>query len=313
MQSIACDLALRALPALAVTGATLAIGAQPAVADVALRASVSPASVRFPAQIDYTLTMVNNGDMQERFSVALVSPTYHASAPRDAIAESSSIREIGSPMLDGPGSILGGYTHVAGLLANCSLAGAGGHGYGLDGVSFDVGLPARSTSTLRATYEAGLPFWPDLDLRLRFVLRPRLTTGWRGTLTRSREVVAPQPAITGPVAAHITFRTQPASGLLSDGAHPPVARGQSILITGRMDPAVRGARVELRYARIGSRSTVIERGRAARLRTDARGRFRGRWTPPHAGSYELWARYESRRPDVLTDDTCPRLLRVSDR
>jgi hypothetical protein len=257
--------------------------------------------------------MVNGGDAEERFAVALVSPTYHPARVGDAIAESNAIRQLGEPAIEGGARVLGGYTHVAGLLPACSAAGAGGHGYGLDGVSFDVGLPARSTSTVRTTYEAGLPFWPDLDLRLRFVLRRQLTTGKMGTLSRGQKVLAPQPAITGPVAVHTTFKTTPASSLSSFIGRPPIARGRAIAIAGRTNPPIPGQRVELRWARIGTRSNVLERGRAARPRAGANGTFRARWTPPRTGSYELWARYRSQRRDLRSDDTCPRLLRVVSR
>jgi hypothetical protein len=254
--------------------------------------------------------MVNDGGAEERFSVALVSPTYHATRAADGITESNAIRQLGDPAIEGSARLLGDYVHVAGLLAACSASGAGGHGYGLEGVSFDVGLPARSTSTLRATYTAGLPFWPDLDLRLRFVLRPRLTTGKMGTLSREVKVLAPQPAITGRVAVHVTFRTEPASSLSSFGGRRPVTRGTAVSIAGRANPPIPGQRVELRWARIGSRSNVLDRGRAARPRVGSDGTFRARWTPPRIGSYELWARYSSQGPGLVSDDTCPRLLRV---
>ena len=141
-------------------------------------------------------------------------------------------------------------------------------------MSFDVGLPARSTSTLRAAYEAGLPFWQDLDLRLRFVLRTRLTTGKPGTLPADRKVLTPQPAITGPVAVHLTFATTPASGLASFAGRRPIALGTTISIAGRAVPAIAGERVELRWARIGS---PLERPGARSRRPPARGLERRRF------------------------------------
>jgi hypothetical protein len=303
----------RALPASALACVLLAVAVPAASGGVALRTSVAPATVSFPADIVYGLEMVNDGDVEERFSVALIAPTYHPSRPGDAVRESNAIRQLGTPVIEGPASVLGGYTHLAGMLPSCSVAGAGGHGYGLDDVSFDVGLPPRTTSTLRATYRAGLPFWPDLDLRLRFVLDTTLTTGKPGTLSAPRKILSPQPAITGPVAVHLTFVTTPASGLTSFDGRRPIALGKSIVISGRALPAVAGAPVQLRYARIGRRSNVLERGRAARLRVGSDGAFEGSWTPRRSGSYELWARYERGGPSILADDTCPRLLRVRSR
>ncbi len=287
-----------------------AAAAPAARAGVALRASVSPSTVSFPATLVYSLTMVNDGDAEERFSVALISPTYHPARAGEAIRESNAIRALGDPAVVGAGSVLGGFTRVAGLLPACSATGAGGHGYGIDGVSFDVGLPPRSTSTLNAAYEAGLPFWADLDLRMRFAIGRRLTTGRTGTLPADRRVLSPQPAISGRVAMHLTFTTTPATGLASFDGRRPIPVGKAITIVGRAVPAIAGERVELRYARVGGRSNVLARGRAARPRVAAGGTFRARWTPPRTGSYELWARYVSTRPDVLSDDTCPRLLRV---
>jgi hypothetical protein len=290
---------------------TLAIAAAaPAAAGVRLSTSVLPAQASSPAKIDYALTMVNDGDTEERFSVALVSPTYRPSRAGDALAESNSIRQLEEPVIEGGGQPLGGYTHVAGLIPACSVAGAGGHGYGLGGVSLDVGLPPRSTSTLRASYEAGLPFWPDLDLRLRFVLRARLTTGKPGTLARDVKVLTPQPTITGRVAVHMTLQTTPASSLTSFLGRRPIARGKAVAISGRTSPAIPGQRVELRWARIVRGSLVAERGSAGRPRVNSRGTFRARWTPPRRGSYELWARYTKQAAGLVSDDTCPRLLRV---
>jgi hypothetical protein len=287
----------------------LASGAQAASAAVVVRAGVSPATVSSPATVVYSLTMVNDGDVEERFSVALIAPTYRPGRPGEGIVESNAVRALGDPSIEGPGSILGGFTRVAGLLAACSATGAGGHGYGIDGTSFDVGLPPRSTSTLRAAYEAGLPFWRDLDLRMRFAIRSRLTTGKQGTLAHDRRILSPQPAITGPVAVHMTFATTPATGLMSFAGRRPIARGKAISIVGRTVPAIARERVELRYARIAG-SKVVQRGIAARVRVGSDGTFRGRWTPPRPGSYELWARYSSTRPSLVSDDTCPRLLRV---
>jgi hypothetical protein len=288
----------------------LVAAAQAAAAAVVVRAAVAPSTVSSPATLVYTLELVNDGDVAERFSVALVSPRFQPRRPGEAIAESNAIRALGDPSVEGAGSILGGFTRVAGLLPACSATGAGGHGYGIDGVSFDVGLPPRSTSTLRAAYEAGLPFWPDLDLRLRFVLGARLTTGKPGTLPGDRKVLSPQPAISGRVAVHLTFTTTPATGLASFDGRRPIARGKAISIAGRAVPAIAGERVELRWARVGSRSNVLARGRAARVRVGSDGTFRGRWTPPRPGTYELWARHASTRPELVSDDTCPRLLRV---
>jgi len=275
-----------------------------------VRASVAPEAVSAPATLVYSLTMVNDGDAEERFSVALVSPTYKPARPGEALPESNAIRALGTPAVEGPGSLLGGFTRVAGLLPACSSTGAGGHGYGLERVSFDVGLPPRSSSTLRTSYEAGQPLWADLDLRLRFLLRRQLTTGKQGTLTRDVKVLSPQPSITGRVAVHLTFATTPASGLASFGGRRPVALGKTIAIAGRAVPAIEGERVELRWARVGGHSNVLARGRAARPRVGPGGRFRARWTPPRTGSYELWARYTSTRRDLISDDTCPRLLRI---
>lgn len=287
----------------------LLAGGQPAAAALTLTTTVAPATVTSPAKIVYGLVMVNDGDAQERFSLALVAPTYHAPFGI-ALPESNAIDQIANAVIDGPATRLGGVTHVAGLLAPCSSVGAGGHGYGLEGVSFDVGVPPRSTSTLRATYEAGLPLWPDLDLRLRFVLGTRLTTGRAGTLRVARKVLSPQPAIAGRVAMHLTFRTSPASGLASFDGRPPIARGTPVVVAGRANPALPGERVELLWARVDGRSKVLARGSAGRPRIAAGGAFDARWTPPGPGSYELWARYRSRRPGVVSDDTCPRLVRV---
>jgi hypothetical protein len=302
-------LSRRPLRALLPAVVLLLAGAQPAAAGLALSTTVTPQTVRSPAKIAYGLKMVNDGDAQERFSVALVSPTYRAPFG-EALAESNAIRQLGNAVIDGPATLLGGFTHVAGLLPVCSSVGAGGHGYGLESVSFDVGVPPRSTSTLRATYEAGLALWPDLDLRLRFVLGARLTTGRPGTLAAARKVLSPQPAIAGRVAMHLTFSTSPASGLASFDGRRPIARGTPVAIAGRANPALPGERIELRWARVDGAGKVLRRGRAARPRIGAGGRFRARWTPPGPGSYELWARYDSHRRDVVSDDTCPRLLRV---
>jgi hypothetical protein len=295
----------------ALTGLVLALAPPSAAGDVAFRASVTPTAVSSPARLTYSLTMVNDGGTEERFSVALVSPTYHATPARTGASESGSVHRTGMPEIEGPARVLGGYVYVAGLLPSCSVAGVGDHGYGLDGMSFDVGLPARSTSVLRIAYEAGLPFWPDLDLRLRFLLGPQLTTGEAGTLATRRKVVTPQPAIIGNVAVHLTFSTSPATGVGGYDAHPPLELGKRLAIVGDTKPVIAGQRVELRYARVGTRANVLERGRVARPKVDARGRFRARWTPKRPGSYELWARYVSRQRGLLSDDTCPRLVRVT--
>jgi hypothetical protein len=93
-------------PALAVL--LLALGPQPAAGDVAFRASVTPTAVSSPAKLTYGLTMVNDGNAEERFSVALVSPTYHATPARAGAAESGSVHRTGMPEIEGPARVLGG-------------------------------------------------------------------------------------------------------------------------------------------------------------------------------------------------------------
>src|SRR5436190_16180427 len=139
----------------------LAIAAPASLGAVVLRTSVSPSTVSFPANLVYSLTMINDGDAQERFAIGLIAPTYRPARTGEAIVESNAIRALGDPAVTGAGSMVGGFTRVSGLLSQCSIAGAGGHGYGLSGVSLDVALPAHSKSTLTAAYEAGLPFWQD--------------------------------------------------------------------------------------------------------------------------------------------------------
>jgi hypothetical protein len=303
----------RWVPALA--GALALLGATATVAEgaAAFRASVAPAVVSAPARIEYALTMVNDGDGDERFSVFVVPPVYGLSRPTatDGFGEGASIRPVGLPRIEGPGTIAS--ERIASVTVpktRCSVSGAGGHGYQGRFRSFDVTLPSRTTSTLRATYATDLPLWRDLDLRLRFELGTELTTGARGTLPRARVLVSPQPAIAGRVAVHLTLRTTPLSGSRSFAAARPIARGRRVEVAGRADPPIPGERVQLRFARIGRSGRVAELGRAGRAGVDAKGAFRASWLPPRRGDYELWARYDSRLPDIVSDDTCPRLLRI---
>lgn len=306
----------RALAA-ALAGLGVALATQTAHGQTSFSASVTPDTVSSPAQLEYALTMVNSGDTDERYAVAVIAPHYRPARRGDGAAETQSIVALDYPTIDGPASFARHLSTTVAELPVCSIArDVRAHGYGINGLQFGVILPPRSASMLRARYRAGLPFWPDLDLRLRFRLKHLAQSG---VVDRTLVVASPQPAITGRVAVHITFRTTPKSARVAFEGSRPIALGRPIRIRGRTNPPIRGEHVELRYARITGPGTAdkrprdLPRGRAARLRVDAHGRFYGRWLPPGEGSYELWARYDSTRASLISDNTCPRLLRVRSR
>jgi hypothetical protein len=301
---------VRLLPA-ALIGLGLAVSPHPALGAVTFTSSVTPDSVKADRNLEYRLTMVNDGELSERFGVRLEPPSYHPKHAEDGIGEGESVVPLDLPTIEGPATVIDGlFSRSVADLASCSATGAGNHGDGFHTIGFAIDLPPHSTSTLHAPFRTSDPLWPDLDLRLRFAIGTTLLTGLPGTLTSPRTIISPQPQVAGPVGVHITFRTRPRSGRGGFGEIPSIPSGRRITIAGHTNPAIPGQRVDLRYARISTSGRITERGRAARPRVRAKGRFRAHWVPPHSGRYELWAVYKRQRAGLVSDDTCPRLLRV---
>ena len=221
----------KAAPAIAI-----ALLLQPSVASaqVAVRASMTPAVVSFPETraITYRLEILTR-EVAERLKIGLRLPVYpgRIGAPRASGSLASPITLEGTPTLDGPGGIV---DHSAGLLASIGGVPPSECARGYDrpvGASVTLAIPARTTTALvvRARTGRSAPF-VGTDYRLAFVV-PRS----RG---RSDVVRPPKPLLRGRMAVRLVVN-----------ARPTLARkGAQITISGSTAPPLRGRRVVLRFA-----------------------------------------------------------------
>lgn len=258
----------------------------------------------------YYLRM-RSGDAEERFSVRLIPPAF---ATRGGANEGQSVDGPRAIALQGPGA-LGQQAQDPRFIKACSTDDSAFHGYATGPASVDVLLPPQSTTTLAVRYATGRrPPWVDGDYRMTFTAQPTLVGAYDvaspfaggPTLARAVSLRTSGPVVGGRTGAHLLLSTTPA-GVRGDARSPrTVGRRMPIRITGRLLPARRGRTVILQSRRAGGRLRTV-----AKVRTDARGRFRAVWRLGASGTFELWARYPRQAGDLTPDRTsCPLRFRA---
>lgn len=238
------------------------------------------------------------GETPERFGLRIETPRY-GSKSRPEGSPIGPEREPGGLFLsDGPGSVR--LNAVATATPLCSSR-KRFHGYEPSTHFFRVDLPARSVTTLTVRYvTGGFAPWPDLSYAPSFVMSP----GNDGSPSPERSVKPRNPSLsTTRTGVRIRLKTTPRSSPTPEHPIRTIARGRAVIVSGRTEPPLRGARLALKYSGPGGRVMRT----LARVPVDAKGRFRfDGWRPRRRGGYEVWALYRRSVafPEVLSDYSC---------
>lgn len=260
----------------------------------------------------YYLDLRNDSDVDQAFSVRMTPSRFATRGGRD---EGQSIDGPRQLALQGQGR-LGQLVQDPKFAQPCSDRDSAFHGYTTGPASVDMQLPARAATTLAVRYATGRRApWADTDFRLRFTVQPRLVgtyelgqpfSGLAATVTASARIATKGPRPGGKLAAHVLLSSSP-QGTWGEARPPrPVRRGQIVTLSGRLLPAAARKRVVLQMRRPRGALRTI-----STVRTDTRGRFRGRWKAAGNGTIELWARYPRQSGDLRADGTsCPIRFRV---
>jgi hypothetical protein len=288
-----------ALAAALVAAATLAA---PAGARVFFSASMTPGPVHYPGTrtLEYRLE-IRTTTRAQHLTIELQAPGWGLTGPAG-----SPVRLLGRPRLDGAGELVAFHQIAFGGAAQMCV-----RGYATASPYVEVTLPENATTTLVATYETGraAPF-PDTDYRVTFVAR-----GLAGRMPEVVEARPPRPALAGKTGVRLSLRTNP--------ARP--RRGQMVAVVGRATPALAGDAVHLVAARgrKGPAERVFFEGPSyprdyepprplGDVRVNEGGRFAfGGWELSGRHYFAVQAVYRSRRPDVVSDRSCPLQLWVS--
>jgi hypothetical protein len=259
---------------------------------------------------------------------------YHVTFSAGAFEER--FRVIVSP----PGSIDGGYTmQIAGVPTvtgggvdlqlsspgppyfGCSrIPGQQGHGYTSSSVTANVDIAPGNSVTMTFPFRTA-----DLPIRESDSLAPSMEFALAAgeTAPPLGPMAWPSPVKVGPLGVSFALRTKPGgpASVLSTSSPPPfpnatlhqtpakrIRRGVPIDIFGKTMPALNRQKIDLIYT--GPRQ--LQPKRLARVKTDAKGRFRLLdWTPKRPGAYEISARYQSRLPEIRSDyAACSKQLEI---
>jgi hypothetical protein len=255
-----------------------------------------------PNVVAYRVTF-SAGATEERFRLE-VSP------PR-SIDGGYTMQLVGSPEITGEGGANVYLSSPGPPYFGCSsIPGQQGHGYTATNVSADVGVAPGGHLTFTFQFRTG-----DLPLRPGDSLSPRMLIPFHvgETPPPFGPIAWPEPARSGPVGVSFSLHTKPggAAAVLSDPSPPPflevtlqkirakrIRRGVPIDIVGNTTPALSRQKIDLIYT--GPRH--LQPKRLARVRTDAKGRFRlFDWKPKRPGGYEISAVYTSQLPEIRSD------------
>lgn len=249
-------------------------------------------------EVVYRLRMTTGAD-SERFRVELESPGWGLPLfPNMPVGQPLIPKSGGVPVtVSGPGSLRSVGMGIGDFGGGACVRG-GSYGLSAEGVS----LPPNSTSTLVARYRLSFdsaPF-PDTDLRLTFV-----ASG--GTLEGEQSFRPDRPRLRPPYGVRIGLTTRPRSRYAGSFDPLRIRPGQRLDLRGTAH-GVRRRIMVLRYAGPGSGSRLRT---LARVRTDARGRFRyDDWRPAQRGLHELTAVYRGSGSRFTKDRSCFRAFVV---
>lgn len=157
-----------------------------------------------------------------------------------------------------------------------------------------VRLAPYSQTTLRYRVRlAGAP-WPDTDYLPAF----SAAIPYDGSVENPAVVHFSAPAfeVGGQSGVHVRLSSLPVRR--KGHSYVTIRRGGRIAIVGETDPVLRRHPLRLTYRRSSAA------GRIATVRTDDRGRFTYRWKPPTPGLYDVFVRYTSDEPALVSDTSC---------
>lgn len=275
-----------------------AMGAGSAAATLRMEAGTStPASIAFPgpAALVYTLQLAADGQ-DETFALQFHAPFFgveqNGTAPVGASLEYTGQQ----PRIDGPAH-LGAAAASAGDLAGC---GPSMHGFGPHSRTWDVRVPAGTTSTLSFDFRpAPSSPWPDTDYDVIFKALPRLVAGGRGTIASARQIIVFGPSTSGSRGVHVTLHSTPETVPLGWRGVARVTSGRRIAIRGATRPRLVGKNVGL-WVRTNAKPW-FRLGRM--VRTDRHGRFRSAVRARRG--LQVMARVSAPGAGFAPDYTCP--------
>jgi hypothetical protein len=175
----------------------------------------------------------------------------------------------GAPRIDGPATLLG---PSAVKEASMSACGPGRpHGVGPAARTWDVRVPAGTSSTLRLTLApAPSSPWPTTSYDVAFTAKTTLVDGAAGTLRSPVRTIIDGPATVGRRGVYLTLTSRPRSDASGTRRIARIDAGERIALRGGTTPALRGARVRL-YVREDDQRSFH---RVRTVRTGRRGTFR---------------------------------------
>jgi RTX calcium-binding nonapeptide repeat (4 copies) len=275
--------------------------------------SVSPDPFSYPEteRLVYRLH-ITTGSQPERVQVSARPPSFPPSGRVVGAGQALAVNEM---TLEGPGTVVQGYTHATIVDRFCVPVLPDFHGGINDWRSFiEVDLPANSASAVafstRPYSGTGSAPWLGMDLAAEFTV---------GQHSQPAQMVSsPSPANSGRHGVRISFHTDPEG---TPGGCPttftPVDFGADILMSGRADTAVAGQLMTIRAVRsepagggFGNRTPVWGPVELARVKVAEDGTFAYRWRPPEPGDYTLGALYQSQSPKFAEDFSIPTNVRV---
>jgi len=282
----------------------------PSVGSAALEVSsrISPERVVFGAtpRIEYRIEL-QAGDAPERLFVIADRTFSGAAFAVPELGRAPEGRVFGRPEVRAEGALSLDYVS-AGPMASRVACGRHVAYHGSEEGVQDVGasLPAggRGAIVYDAPLGADAP-WGAGDLGLRFVVSRRTA---EGTVTDPVATSTPAlPELAGPRGVKIVMRSRPALQTADSDGPVDVAGDVPITFAGHTAPPLPGEFLTLREARDEAPPRVI-----GRARIDDSGRFRfADYRPQRPGRYEVWATYESTRPDLADDRLCPLEFRLT--
>ena len=292
----------RGRSALAAVALLLAVPAAAPAADPEFRATVSPDRVVWSQTTELTYRVeATTGEQPERFD--LVAGARGAFVGFDGQAHGSLLIPSGDgASLEGPGSLRVGFSSHGDPIPCPGSGLPQRHGGLFYEQTFELRLPARSTSTLvfRASVVRDAP-WP----RDSYAAVLRAANPFEeGTLASPVDIPVAAPEPGGRTGVRLAIATDPAS---AECATPPRIDGRPITVSGRSDPPLAGQRVRLHYVPPGQRSPVTLAD--VPVRDDGTFEYRN-WRPRDPGVYEVAATYVSQRPELTDDFSAPRLFEV---
>lgn len=218
--------------------------------------------------IRHSLRVTNRSSRSRRFAVQVVPP-------RVGEFEGNSLKQV-STRLEGPGKLTP-RSYTVGDLPACSSARLRSHSSALYAYGFGLRIPARSSTTIVATFRRIVRPSRFTDLRVRWRVRGR----GRALILRSS-----RPRIAGRPSVGVAFSTSPPTLRRGEnGPDNPIGANDTLTISGRT--GFPEYALHLFYASRDQGSVLHP---ISSLRSDSRGRFVYRWDPPlPRGDLEIWA------------------------